>query len=193
MAELLGGAGMPRLAVGQAQDAAQARRASPARCRSRIGGRGAVPGGGRADRRRSDAAADPDLLARRRRAVHHAADRASRTIPRPARATAACTACSCSTSARPRCTGRRTRPACATSRSTRSAGRRVPVAVVLGGDPALTYAATAPLPDGVDELLLAGFLRRRAVELVPCKTQPTRGPGRRRLRARGLRRSDRDR
>ena len=50
-------------------------------------------------------------------------------------------------------------------------GQKVPVAVVLGGDPALTYAATAPLPDGVDELLLAGFLRRRAVELVPCKTQ----------------------
>src|SRR5205807_10153951 len=54
--------------------------------------------------------------------------------------------------------------------------QRVPVAVVLGGDPALTYAATAPLPDGVDELLLAGFLRRRAVELVPCKTQPIEVP-----------------
>ena len=55
-------------------------------------------------------------------------------------------------------------------------GQKVPVAVVLGGDPALTYAATAPLPDGVDELLLAGFLRRRAVELVPCKTQPIEVP-----------------
>jgi 4-hydroxy-3-polyprenylbenzoate decarboxylase len=49
-------------------------------------------------------------------------------------------------------------------------GERVPVAVVLGGDPAVTYAATAPLPDGVDELVLAGFLRRRAVELVRCQT-----------------------
>jgi 4-hydroxy-3-polyprenylbenzoate decarboxylase len=55
-------------------------------------------------------------------------------------------------------------------------GERVPVAVVLGGDPALTYAATAPLPDGVDELMLAGFLRRRAVETVPCKTQPLEVP-----------------
>jgi len=55
-------------------------------------------------------------------------------------------------------------------------GQRVPVAVVLGGDPAMTYAATAPLPDGIDELLLAGFLRRRAVELVPCKTQPIEVP-----------------
>jgi 4-hydroxy-3-polyprenylbenzoate decarboxylase len=52
----------------------------------------------------------------------------------------------------------------------RARGERVPVAVVLGGDPAITYAATAPLPDGIDELILAGFLRRRAVELVPCKT-----------------------
>jgi 4-hydroxy-3-polyprenylbenzoate decarboxylase len=49
-------------------------------------------------------------------------------------------------------------------------GKKVPVAVVLGGDPAITYAATAPLPEGVDELILAGFLRRRAVELVACKT-----------------------
>ena len=69
-------------------------------------------------------------------------------------------------------------------------GQRVPVAVVLGGDPALTYAATAPLPDGVDELLLAGFLRRRAVELVRVQDAADRGAGRRRLRARGLRRSD---
>jgi 4-hydroxy-3-polyprenylbenzoate decarboxylase len=55
-------------------------------------------------------------------------------------------------------------------------GQNVPVAVILGGDPALTYAATAPLPDGIDELLLAGFLRRRAVELVACKTQPLEVP-----------------
>jgi 4-hydroxy-3-polyprenylbenzoate decarboxylase len=52
----------------------------------------------------------------------------------------------------------------------RERGRRVDVAVVLGGDPAITYAATAPLPDGVDELVLAGFLRRAAVELTPCRT-----------------------
>ena len=51
-------------------------------------------------------------------------------------------------------------------------GERVPVAVVLGGDPAMTYAATAPLPDGIDEFLLAGFLRRRPVETVRAKTQP---------------------
>jgi 4-hydroxy-3-polyprenylbenzoate decarboxylase len=58
----------------------------------------------------------------------------------------------------------------------RERGEKIPVAVVLGGDPAITYAATAPLPDGVDELIFAGFLRRRAVELVPCKSVPLEVP-----------------
>jgi 4-hydroxy-3-polyprenylbenzoate decarboxylase len=49
-------------------------------------------------------------------------------------------------------------------------GERMPVAVTLGGDPAYTFAATAPLPDGLDEILFAGFLRRKSVELVRCKT-----------------------
>jgi len=49
-------------------------------------------------------------------------------------------------------------------------GQRMPVSVVLGGDPAYTYAATAPLPDQIDEYMLAGFLRKRKVELVKCLT-----------------------
>ena len=49
-------------------------------------------------------------------------------------------------------------------------GRRMPVSVALGGDPAYTYAATAPMPDNMDEYLLAGFLRRRPVKLVKCIT-----------------------
>ena len=49
-------------------------------------------------------------------------------------------------------------------------GKRMPVAVTIGGDPALTYSATAPLPDGVDEFMLAGFLRKKKVELVKCLT-----------------------
>ncbi|MCR5710448.1 MAG: menaquinone biosynthesis decarboxylase [Bacteroidales bacterium] len=48
---------------------------------------------------------------------------------------------------------------------------RLPVAVCLGGDPVYSYAATAPLPEGVDEYLLAGFLRGKPVELVKCFTQ----------------------
>lgn len=50
-------------------------------------------------------------------------------------------------------------------------GRKMPVAVALGGDPVLTYSATAPLPDNIDEFLLAGFLRKQKVELVKCISQ----------------------
>src|SRR6266404_5804133 len=49
-------------------------------------------------------------------------------------------------------------------------GEHMPVAVTLGGDPVYTFAATAPLPDGLDEILFAGFLRRKSVEMVRCKT-----------------------
>lgn len=47
---------------------------------------------------------------------------------------------------------------------------RMPVSIFLGGDPVFTFAATAPLPDGLDEFLLAGYLRKQAVELVKCET-----------------------
>ncbi|CAN5542076.1 menaquinone biosynthesis decarboxylase [soil metagenome] len=47
---------------------------------------------------------------------------------------------------------------------------KMPVAVCLGGDPAYTFAATAPLPDGLDEILFAGFIRKKSVELVKCRT-----------------------
>ncbi len=50
-------------------------------------------------------------------------------------------------------------------------GEKMPIAVALGGDPAYTYSATAPVPDQVDEFLLAGFLRKQKVELVKCMTQ----------------------
>jgi 4-hydroxy-3-polyprenylbenzoate decarboxylase len=49
-------------------------------------------------------------------------------------------------------------------------GQQMPVAVTLGGDPALSFAATTPLPDGLDEILFAGFLRRKSIEMVKCKT-----------------------
>lgn len=51
-------------------------------------------------------------------------------------------------------------------------GKRMPVAVALGGDPAYAYSATAPLPENVDEYMLAGFIRKKKVELVKCLTQP---------------------
>jgi 4-hydroxy-3-polyprenylbenzoate decarboxylase len=49
-------------------------------------------------------------------------------------------------------------------------GKRLQVAVALGADPATTYSATAPMPEGLDELMLAGFIRRSRVELVKCVT-----------------------
>jgi len=49
-------------------------------------------------------------------------------------------------------------------------GRRMPVTVTLGGDPVYTYSATAPMPENIDEYMLAGFLRGRRVEMVKCIT-----------------------
>ena len=50
--------------------------------------------------------------------------------------------------------------------------KKMPIAVALGGDPVYAYAATAPLPENVDEYMLAGFLRKKKVELVKCISQP---------------------
>lgn len=49
-------------------------------------------------------------------------------------------------------------------------GRRMPVAVAIGGDPVYAYSATAPVPDNIDEYLLAGLLRGEPVRLVKCIT-----------------------
>jgi 4-hydroxy-3-polyprenylbenzoate decarboxylase len=53
----------------------------------------------------------------------------------------------------------------------KKAGKIMPIAVSLGGDPVYTWCATAPLPENVDEYLLAGFLRKEPVRLVKCLTQ----------------------
>ncbi|HEY7285715.1 MAG TPA: menaquinone biosynthesis decarboxylase [Vicinamibacterales bacterium] len=49
-------------------------------------------------------------------------------------------------------------------------GKRLDVAVSLGAEPVLPYCATAPMPEGLDELLLAGFLSRQRIEMVKCVT-----------------------
>lgn len=49
-------------------------------------------------------------------------------------------------------------------------GERMPVSIFIGGDPMFPFAATAPMPDGLDEFLLAGYLRKKSVELVKCET-----------------------
>jgi 4-hydroxy-3-polyprenylbenzoate decarboxylase len=55
-------------------------------------------------------------------------------------------------------------------------GQRLPVAVAFGCDPALSYAASAPLPGDIDEYLFAGFLRGERTEMVDCLTVPLRVP-----------------
>jgi 4-hydroxy-3-polyprenylbenzoate decarboxylase len=58
----------------------------------------------------------------------------------------------------------------------RQRGERMPVSVALGCDPAIIYAATAPLPAIIDEIMFAGFLRRSSVDLVKCITNPIKVP-----------------
>jgi 4-hydroxy-3-polyprenylbenzoate decarboxylase len=58
----------------------------------------------------------------------------------------------------------------------REMGKPMPVAVALGGDPANAFAATAPLPDGIDEYMFAGFLRKKSVAFVPAVSQPIEVP-----------------
>jgi 4-hydroxy-3-polyprenylbenzoate decarboxylase len=52
----------------------------------------------------------------------------------------------------------------------KKAGKRMPVSVALGGDPVYTYSATAPLPENINEYILAGFLRKKKVKMVRCIT-----------------------
>lgn len=53
---------------------------------------------------------------------------------------------------------------------------RIPAAIVLGGDPAQMWCASAPLPPGIDEYLLAGWLRGKPVSFVNCVSQPLEVP-----------------
>ncbi|RLG25468.1 menaquinone biosynthesis decarboxylase [Methanosarcinales archaeon] len=56
------------------------------------------------------------------------------------------------------------------ARDFEDAAGRLEVAVVIGADPVVVYAATAPLPEGFDEIFFAGFLRGKGVDLVRCET-----------------------
>ncbi|MGW8318909.1 MAG: menaquinone biosynthesis decarboxylase [Candidatus Promineifilaceae bacterium] len=52
----------------------------------------------------------------------------------------------------------------------------IPAAIVLGGDPTQMWCASAPLPPGIDEYLLAGWLRGKPVSFVNCVSQPLEVP-----------------
>jgi 4-hydroxy-3-polyprenylbenzoate decarboxylase len=55
-------------------------------------------------------------------------------------------------------------------------GERLPVAIAFGCPPAVTYAASAPLPADIDEYLFAGFVQRERVDLVDCVSVPLQVP-----------------
>ena len=57
-----------------------------------------------------------------------------------------------------------------TDKTTGKPQKRMEIAIAIGNDPCIPYSATAPLPPGIDEMLMAGFIRKKPVELVKCKT-----------------------
>ena len=57
-------------------------------------------------------------------------------------------------------------------RSWKELGKPMPIAICFGGETVLTYAATCPLPPGMSELLMAGFLQGKGIEMVKAKTVP---------------------
>ncbi|MGA1266997.1 MAG: UbiD family decarboxylase, partial [Phycisphaerales bacterium] len=61
-------------------------------------------------------------------------------------------------------------------RSWKRLGQRMPIAICLGGESVMTYGATAPLPPGISELLMCGFLNGRGIPMIPARTVPLRVP-----------------
>jgi 4-hydroxy-3-polyprenylbenzoate decarboxylase len=55
-------------------------------------------------------------------------------------------------------------------RAWQARGKPMPVAIAIGGDPVLTYAAGVPLPGGIDEVSFAGYLRQMPVAMARCIT-----------------------
>ena len=154
-------------------------------------GQGRAVPGSREEGRHARRAADPQVLARRRRPVTSRCRWSSPRIPKPACATSAPTACRCSTAARPACTGSGTRAARSTTASpsgwasgSRSPSRSAPIRCC-------RTRATAPMPEGLDELLLAGFLAHAARRDGQVRDGRSRSAGQRADRARGLRRAGR--
>lgn len=52
------------------------------------------------------------------------------------------------------------------------AGKKMPVTVAIGGNPLYTWCATAPLPYGVNELLMYGLITKKPAQLVKSLTTP---------------------
>ena len=149
------------------QDAADARSAARPDAEN---GEGRAVSGSRQARRIAGRAADPEDLAGGRRDGTSRCRWSSPRIPKPACGTSAPTACRCSTAARPACTGSGTRAERSTTAWPSGWASGSKWRWRLSPEPILAYAATAPMPEGLDELLLAGFLGRRRIELVKAVT-----------------------
>ena len=61
-------------------------------------------------------------------------------------------------------------------REAREKSQPIEAAVCLGGDPCLPFCALAPLPEEIDEMMFAGFLRGKPIEMVGCETIDVRVP-----------------
>ena len=125
--------------------------------------------GGRRTRRHARRAADPEVLARRRRPLHHAS---ARVHEGSGDRRAQHRHLSHAGVRRPHdgMHWQRHKGGAQHYRVAERLGKRLEVAVALSPEPVLTYCATAPMPEGLDELLLGGFLARRRIEMVKCVT-----------------------
>ena len=54
----------------------------------------------------------------------------------------------------------------------KKAKQKMPVSIAIGGDPLYTWCATAPLPYGMFELMLYGFIKKRKAKMVKCVSNP---------------------
>lgn len=52
------------------------------------------------------------------------------------------------------------------------ANQKMPVSIALGGDALYTWCGQAPLPQGLYELMLYGFIKKRSVVVKKCITNP---------------------
>ena len=49
-------------------------------------------------------------------------------------------------------------------------GQKIPVAIIIGGEPATIFSSIAPVPEGLDKYLFAGITRKEGIKTVKCKT-----------------------
>ena len=169
---------------GQA-DAAQVRAAEAGEDR-------ALPGDGlQGRRRRPRPAARPADLARRRRHLPQLRAHPHQASRRPASATSACTGCSSTAATRSACTGRSTRTRTAHHAVAERLGQRLPVAIAIGCDPVVTYAASAPAARRHRRVPVRRLPARRAGRDGRLPHRAAAGAGERPGRAGGLRRAGR--